>query len=104
MQVSAEIMAMVRDSLHITYDLDTSTQDRLETEISAGIEYIRMYCDPAADCSPGTHYGALLCDYVLRAESGALDTFSTDFATEITGARIRKDVEEYAGAMGYAET
>ena len=104
MDVSAEIMEMVKDYLHITYELDASTQRRLESEASAGIAYIQQYCDPAADCRPGTEYGAMLCDYVLRAEAGALETFANDFATEISSARIRVEVDGYAGAMGYAET
>lgn len=98
------ILQMVKDNLHITYTPDASTEKRLKNEIGAGIEYIRKYCDPAADCSPGTESGALLCEYVLRAEAGAADTFGEDFAVEITGAKIQTDVDAYAEAMGYAET
>lgn len=102
--IDDEIMQMVTDNLHITYTLDDSTERRLQNEIGAGIEYIRKYCDPNADCSPGTEFGSLLCDYVLRAEAGAVETFSEDFALEINGARIQTDVDAYAEAMGYAET
>ena len=103
-KIGEKIMQMVKDNLHITYTLDDSTERRLKNEIGAGIEYIRKYCDPAADCSPGTESGALLCEYVLRAEAGAADTFGEDFAVEITGARLQTDVDAYAEAMGYAET
>ena len=98
------ILQMVIDNLHITYTLDESTQRRLQNEIGAGIEYIKKYCDPNADFGCGTESGSLLCDYVLRAEAGAADTFAEDFAVEITGARIKSDVDAYAEAMGYAET
>lgn len=53
---------------------------------------------------PGTESGQLLCDYVLRAESGALETFAQDFAGEITAGRIDFDTKTYAEAMGYAQT
>jgi hypothetical protein len=102
--IDDEIMQMVTDNLHITYTLDDSTERRLQNEIGAGIEYIQKYCDPEADFSRGTKFGSLLCDYVLRAEAGAADTFGEDFAVEITGAKIQTDVDAYAEAMGYAET
>ena len=102
--IDSAIIQMVKDNLHITYTPDESTQRRLENEIGAGIEYLRKYCDPNADCSPGTEFGSLLCDYGLRAEAGAVETFSEDFALEINGARIQTDVDAYAEAMGYAET
>lgn len=102
MPVTDEIYKMLIDNLHITYTPDESTAARLQNEAAAGISYIKKYCDPAADFAPGTKFGQLLCDYVLRAESGALETFARDFAGEITAARIESDVAGYAEAMGYA--
>lgn len=102
MPVTDETYQMLVDNLHITYTPDESTAARLRSEAAAGIAYIKKYCDPAADFSPGTRFGQLLCDYVLRAESGALETFARDFAGEITAARIESDVAGYAEAMGYA--
>ena len=46
----------------------------------------------------------MLCDYVLRAEAEALETFPRDFAEEITASRIEYETAKYAEAMGYAET
>lgn len=103
MEFDEDIRQMVYNNLHITYTLDDSTQSRLDNEISEGIAFIRRFCDPSADCSPGTHFGALLCDYVLRAEAGALETFARDFGLELTSARILTDVEDYAAAMGYRD-
>lgn len=102
MPVTDEIYKMLIDNLHITYAPDESTAARLRNEAAAGIAYIKKYCDPAADFGPGTKFGQLLCDYVLRAESGAMETFARDFAGEITAARIESDVAGYAEAMGYA--
>lgn len=102
MPVTDEIYQMLMDNLHITYTPDESTAARLRNEAATGIAYIKKYCDPAADFTPGTKFGQLLCDYVLRAESGALETFARDFAGEITAARIESDVAGYAEAMGYA--
>lgn len=102
MPVKDEIYQMIIDNLHITYTPDESTAARLRNEAAAGIAYIKKYCDPVADFAPGTKFGQLLCDYVLRAESGALETFARDFAGEITAARIESDVAGYAEAMGYA--
>lgn len=103
MQVSEKIYEMIINDLHITYTPDKSTENRLENEILAGIKYIQTYCDPAADCMPGTKSGRLLCEYVLRAESGDLETFKSDFAEEITGIKIEHDARLYAEAMGYID-
>lgn len=97
------IFKMICDNLHITYTLDESTRSRLENEINAGIAYVQRYCDSGATCEPGTLSGQLLCEYVLRAESGALETFTEDFKREILEARSFVEVGEYAEAMGYAE-
>lgn len=100
--VSGEIYQMVLDNLHITYTPDESTVKRLKNETASGIAYIQKYCSPDADCSPGTVYGQLLCEYVLRAEAGALETFPQDFAEEITALGIESRVSDYAEAKGYA--
>lgn len=102
--ISGEIYQMVLDNLHITYTPDDSTVKRLKNETASGIAYIQKYCSPDADCSPGTVYGQLLCEYVLRAEAGALETFPQDFAEEITALGIESQVSGYAEAMGYAQT
>lgn len=96
-----EVFKMILNNLHITYTPDEATESRLVNEISSGIAYIKKYCDPDADCSPGTRFGQMLCDYVLRAESGDLETFADDFAEDITAAKLESDVERYAEAMGY---
>lgn len=101
MPVTESIYKMILDNLHITYEPDDSTKNRLENEIAAGMAYIRNYCSPDADFSPGTRFGQMLCDYVLRAEAGALETFAQDFAEDITAAGIETEVEGYAEAMGY---
>lgn len=100
---TATIIQMIKDNLHITYDTDESTERRLRNEAESGIQYIRKYCDPAATCEPGTRFAAMLCEYVLRTESGALESFQADYATEITAARAELDADRYAAAMGYAE-
>lgn len=101
--VSKKIYKMILDSLHITYTPDESTEKRIQNEAESGISYIHKYCDPDAVCSPGTRYGQLLCEYVLRAEAGALETFSQDFAEEITASSIECEAVKYAEAMGYVE-
>lgn len=101
--VSEEIYQMILDNLHITYTPDNSTVNRIRNEIAAGIIYIQRYCDPDADCGPGTRYGQLLYEYVLRAEAGASETFAQDFAEEITASNIEYETEKYAEAMGYVE-
>lgn len=101
-QVTDEIYNMILNNLHITYSPDESTEERLMNEIASGIAYIKKYCNPDADFSPGTEYSQMLCDYVLRAESGATETFATDYAGDITADRIKTDVDKYAEAMGYA--
>lgn len=101
-EVTGKIYKMILDNLHITYTPDESTERRIKNEISAGIAYIKKYCNPCADFSPGTRFGQMLCDYVLRAESGAVETFAVDFAEDITAARAEYEAERYAEAMGYA--
>lgn len=102
--VTEEVYQMILDNLHITYSLDSSAEQRIRNETSSGIAYIRKYCDPGADFAPGSRFGQMLCDYVLRAESGALETFAVDFAGDITAARIEHEAEIYAEVMGYVET
>lgn len=100
-EISDEIYKMIIDNLHITYTPDESTERRLKNEIADGISFIREHCDPEADCAPGTKFAGMLCDYVLRAESGAKETFAQDFAEDITGAKIGYDTRKYAEVMGY---
>ncbi len=100
--VQDEVYKMIFDNLHITYKVDESTENRLKNEISSGIAYIKKYCNPRADFSPGTQFGQMLCEYVLRAESGELETFADDFSEEITAASIEHEADDYAEAMGYA--
>lgn len=104
MPITNEIYQMILDGLHITYTLDASTDQRIRQEIAAGMSYIREYCSPDADCGPGTMYGQMLLDYVLRAESGSTETFSRDFGSDITAGRLKSDVDSYAKAVGYAKT
>lgn len=101
-EVTDKIYEMILDNLHITYNPDESTKRRIKNETSAGIAYIKKYCSPGADFSPGTRFGQMLCDYVLRAEAGAAETFAVDFAEEIIAARAEYEAEQYAEAMGYA--
>lgn len=102
-EISEEIYQMILDNLHITYTPDASTVNRLKNEIASGIAYIKKYCNPDADCSPGTQFGQLLNEYVLRAEAGARDTFSEDFSEEITASNVEYEISKYAEAMGYAQ-
>lgn len=99
--VQDDIYKMILDNLHATHKIDESTERRLKNEISSGIAYIKKYCSPRADFSPGTQFGQMLCEYVLRAESGAAETFANYFSEEITAARMEHEVKEYAEAMGY---
>lgn len=103
-EIPDKIYQMVLNNLHITYTPDASTVERLKNEIAAGVAYIQKYCGPDAECLPGTISGQLLCEYVLRAEAGASETFSKDFAEEITAFGIESRVSVYAEAMGYDKT
>ncbi|MCI8710402.1 MAG: hypothetical protein HFG99_11430 [Dorea sp.] len=100
--VRDEVYKMVLDNLHVTHEVDESTERRIKNEISSGISYIKKYCNPRADFAPGTQFGGMLCEYVLRAESGAAETFYGDFSEEITATRMEHETQEYAEAMGYA--
>lgn len=104
MAVSNSIIRMVEDNLHITYSPDESTLRRITNETENGIQFIRRFCDPNATCEPGTKYAAMLTEYVLRAEAGALETFEQDYARDIRAGRIETEVAGYAEALGYAET
>ncbi|MBQ9328938.1 MAG: hypothetical protein IJ225_10480 [Solobacterium sp.] len=93
------ILEMVKDSLHMSFDLDDSSARRLNNEIGQGIAYIQRYGDPSASCLPGTVTGQLLCEYVLRAESGAVETFYTDFRNDILSLKAESDARAYAEAV-----
>lgn len=99
--VTQSIFDMILHNLHFTFEPDLATRSRVENEIRDGIAYLRNYCDSDANFEPGGNYAALLKEYVLRAESGAVNTFSADFAKEIRAGRVQFDVEGYAEAMQY---
>ena len=101
--VSQTIYDMILHELHITFTPDESTRARLQHEIADGMAWIREYCDPDANFEPGGKFAALLKEYVLRAESGAVSTFADDFAKDVRSHRIAFDVEGYAEAMEYGD-
>lgn len=103
MAVADNVYNGILNFLHVTQTPDTATAARITNEIEEGLEYLERYFDPDATYDPGTRGYALLCEYVLRAESGARDTFETDFRSDIIGGRIETDTARYAEAMGYAE-
>lgn len=95
------IYQMILDFLHVTYTPDESTVRRITNEINSGMKFLRNYCDPEAGFMPGTESGGLLCEYVLRAESGAAAAFEDDFAQDIVQSKLAFDVRKYAEAVGY---
>ena len=101
--MTEEIYQMLLDNLHVTYTPDVSTERRIRNEGEAGIAYIRKYGDPASPCGPGTQTGALLCEYVLRAEAGALESFQIDYRMELLQLKAEAEANAYAEAVGYAE-
>lgn len=98
------ILQAVKDDLHITYTLDESSQRRLKNAIEDGMAYIKAHGDPAATFGPGTYEARLLSEYVLRAESGALESFRRDFGAELRASQMGSQADRYAEAMGYAES
>lgn len=103
--ITETVYNMLLRKLHVTYTPDEDTERRLRDEGAAGIRLLRKYCDPEADCEPGTRCGELLCEYVMRAEAGAAETFLKDFAQDIVEIKTETDVRVYAEAQGYdAET
>lgn len=97
------VYQMLLDHLHITYKPDESTIRRITNEGNAGIAYIQKYGGPDVSFKPGTLGGALLCEYVLRAEAGALDSFQNDYLSDLIQIRAESDISMYAEAMGYEE-
>lgn len=102
--ITDTVYNMLLRKLHVTYTPDVDTEQRLRDEGAAGIRLLKKYCDPEADCEPGTRCGELLCEYVMRAEAGAADTFLKDFAQDIIELQTETDVNRYAEAIGYVET
>ncbi len=103
MATDAKILQMVKDNLHITYTLDDSSARRLDNYIAAGIAYVRSRSDPRATFEPGSDGATLLCEYVLRAESGALESFKRDYAPDMLSGQLGHQADQYAEAMGYVE-
>lgn len=103
MAVTETVYTMLLRALHVTYTPDEATEQRIRAEGAAGKELLNRYADPGASCEPGTRCGQLLCDYVMRAEAGAAETFLPDFAQDITEIKAEFDVRSYAEAAGYTE-
>lgn len=104
MAISETVYTMLIRALHVTYTPDEDTEQRIRAEGAAGKELLNRYADPDATCEPGTRCGQLLCDYVMRAEAGAAETFLNDFAQDIVEIKSEYDIRMWAEAKGYAET
>jgi len=103
MAITETVYSMLLRALHVTYTPDDDTEQRIRAEGAAGKDVLNRYADPEADCEPGTRCGQLLCDYVMRAEAGATETFLTDFAQDIVEIKAEYDIRRYAAAKGYTE-
>lgn len=103
MAITETVYSMLLRALHVTYTPDDDTEQRIRAEGAAGKDVLNRYADPEADCEPGTRCGQLLCDYVMRAEAGAAETFLVDFAQDIVEIKAEYDIRRYAAAKGYTE-
>lgn len=103
MAITETVYKMLLRALHVTYTPDDDTEQRIRAEGAAGKDLLNRYADPEADCELGTRCGQLLCDYVMRAEAGATETFLTDFAQDIVEIKAEYDIRRYAAAKGYTE-
>lgn len=101
MAITESVYKMLIRALHVTYTPDEDTEARIRAEGAAGKELLNRYADPDAGCEPGTRCGQLLCDYVMRAEAGAAETFLTDFAQDIVEIKSEYDLRTWAAAKGY---
>ncbi len=99
--ITNAITDMLYDFLHLTMQPDASSVRRIEAEAYAGMALLKVLCDPDMTFESGTEGGKLLCEYVLRAESGAAATFEEDFAADILRLKVSNDIQGYAEAMGY---
>lgn len=99
--MTEEIRNMLYDFLHHTMRPDESTVRRIDDEAGAGMALLKTIGNPDLTFEPGTEGGKLLCEYVLRAESGAAATFEDDFAADILRLKLSFDIQGYAEAMGY---
>ena len=103
MAITETVYKMLLRALHVTYTPDDDTEQRIRAEGAAGKELLNRYADPVAGCEPVTRCGQLLCDYVMRAEAGAAETFLTDFAQDIVEIKSEYDIRAWAAAKGYTE-
>ena len=94
---------MLLRALHVTYTPDEDTEQRIRAEGAAGKELLNRYADPDADCEPGTRCGQLLCDYVMRAEAGAAETFLVDCAPDVVDITSEYEARIWAAGHGYTE-
>ena len=101
--VSENIFAMVKRFLQISHQLSESDRQELEDKIASGMDYLHEVADPDATFAPGTFSGQLLCEYVLRTESGATDTFGTDFGRDLIQQNMSYRTAKYAEAKGYSD-
>lgn len=103
MAITETVYSMLLRALHVTYTPDEDTEERIRAEGAAGKDLLNRYADPEADCEPGTRCGQLLCDYVMRAEAGAAETFLRDFAQDIVEIKTEFDARTWAAGKGYTE-
>lgn len=103
MAITETVYNMLLRALHVTYTPDEDTEQRIRAEGAAGKDLLNRYADPDADCEPGTRCGQLLCDYVMRAEAGAAETFLVDFAQDVVEIKSEYEARIWAAGKGYTE-
>ena len=94
--VSAALLAEVKDYLDITWD-DTDADAKLTGQIRRGIAYICAKTGLQAsdfDGETADERGKeLLFNYVLYDRSGAADEFKKNYKSDLIGLRIRWEVQ-----------
>ena len=97
------LLAPVRAYVQQGYEADEDTTSRLTTEIGASIDYLRTYADPTTDFEQGSRMRELLCERVMRAEAGEVESFDKDFKDDVRSISINLQTAEYAAEMGYGD-
>lgn len=90
-----ELLKAARNYLDVTWE-DPAGDEKLLGILSRGITYLNRIAGEDLDVSEGTRGRELLLDYVRYVRAGALQDFARDFALELNGLNVEREVAQYA--------
>ena len=89
-----ELLEAVKNYLDITWD-DADTNKKIKGIVSRGMEYLNHAAGGKQDYEKEGQARALLFEYVMYVNSGALNEFQQNYLHELMMLQIHQEVKNY---------